>query len=161
MDDELFNFDEILARLKIAANVSKDTALAVSLGLRQGSISGAKLKNKLPPAWLLKASKTFNVSMDWLVYGEGPMKRREAAEPPQERTTGASTPVSGEFGELRQECRELKADNRELIKENRELMKDKLELTKENGDLRVELTAIKTRAESDQALPNESQRKAS
>ncbi|WP_415714465.1 helix-turn-helix domain-containing protein [Maridesulfovibrio sp.] len=80
MDDELLNFDNTFERLKQATKSTSDTALAKCLGLRQGSISGAKQKGKIPPAWFVTTANDFNVSLDWLVYGKGPMRRDQEAD---------------------------------------------------------------------------------
>jgi hypothetical protein len=74
------DFNEVLDRLKQFFNVKSDTALARALGLRQSSVSTAKSKKQIPPAWLLKVSLEYGVSLDWLVYGTGQMKLDEGAK---------------------------------------------------------------------------------
>ncbi len=70
-------FDEVLGRLKQVVNVKSDTALAKALNLRQSSISTAKSRKQIPPVWLLRVSFEYGISLDWLVYGAGPMRRGE------------------------------------------------------------------------------------
>jgi phage repressor protein C with HTH and peptisase S24 domain len=77
MTDELFSFGKTVERLKTATGTQTDSALAECLGITQGSLSGAKTKGKVPPKWLIQASKDFSVSLDWLCYGVGPMQRKD------------------------------------------------------------------------------------
>lgn len=57
-------------RLKIAANVTSDQELAQKLGLSKQAIADAKSRNTVPPSWIPKAAKLFNVSTDWLFFGK-------------------------------------------------------------------------------------------
>ncbi len=84
-------FDEQLARLKQAAGVDSDTALARSLGISQGSISAAKQKQQIPPSWVKSISNNFSVSADWLFFGEGSMRRSTTTAEP----VGAGVPMQG------------------------------------------------------------------
>jgi len=61
---------EILGRLKLASNTKSDTDLARALGLKQSSISTAKTRGMIPSAWIVNAARLFNVSTDWLIFGE-------------------------------------------------------------------------------------------
>ena len=70
-------FDDILGRLKYATGTKSDTSLAKVLGVGQSSISSAKERQKLPPSWLVNASASYNISVDWLISGEGLMWRSE------------------------------------------------------------------------------------
>jgi phage repressor protein C with HTH and peptisase S24 domain len=65
------DFLAALARLKEATGARTDTELAHSIGLKQSSISGAKTKQEIPPAWIIEIAKKFNVSTDWLLFGIG------------------------------------------------------------------------------------------
>lgn len=71
------DMEGILARLKTAFGVETDTDLAKSLGLQQGSISKAKQKRAIPPSWITTVALTKGVSADWLLTGEGEMRRDE------------------------------------------------------------------------------------
>lgn len=74
----------ILTRLKQALGVTTDTALAKALGIKQGSISGAKKKGSIPPSWIIGVATDTGVSADWLLWGEGPKvasRGRAGAEP--------------------------------------------------------------------------------
>lgn len=67
--------DAILGRMKLAVGVKSDTAFAKAMGLNQSSVSGAKERQSVPPAWYVTVSENFGASMDWLRTGEGEMKR--------------------------------------------------------------------------------------
>ncbi len=69
------NFDESLRRLKVAFGVETDTDLARALDLQQGSISKAKQKRAIPPSWITTVALGQGVSADWLLTGEGEMRR--------------------------------------------------------------------------------------
>lgn len=71
---------EILERLKQAVGAKSKTDLAKSLGLAQQSVFNAQAKGKIPDGWIRKVAKTYNVSADWLFFGEGHMYRGEAAK---------------------------------------------------------------------------------
>ncbi|NLW80734.1 MAG: Cro/Cl family transcriptional regulator [Desulfovibrionales bacterium] len=72
-------FDEILGRLKQVFDVETDTDFARSMGFRQGAVSSAKQKQTIPPAWITEVALSKGVSADWLLTGEGEMKREGAA----------------------------------------------------------------------------------
>lgn len=76
-------FDAVLGRMKAATRTSSDTALAKILNLRQSSISGAKERQSIPPAWAVQIAQDYGVSLDWLMFGEGEMKRGQAAATPK------------------------------------------------------------------------------
>ncbi len=54
------------------------------MGISRQSVCDARLKGKIPSAWLSKIAEKTGISLDWLLFGEGPMYRHEkAAERPQ------------------------------------------------------------------------------
>ncbi|UQZ87762.1 hypothetical protein C4J81_00425 [Deltaproteobacteria bacterium Smac51] len=61
--------NEIIDRLKLAANVKNDTSLASALGLKQSSVSTARTNGIVPPSWIVNGACLFNVSSDWLICG--------------------------------------------------------------------------------------------
>lgn len=67
-----------LSRLKRAAGVGTDTALAARLGITQGGISSAKKRGRLPYKWFVKISGECGVSVEWLLSGR---ENDAAAEP--------------------------------------------------------------------------------
>jgi phage repressor protein C with HTH and peptisase S24 domain len=68
-------WQDILKRLLVATKSGSEAALANHLGLSSQSIYNAKNKGQIPPAWIIEVSKTFGVSADWLIFGDGPMTR--------------------------------------------------------------------------------------
>jgi hypothetical protein len=73
------SFDATLDRLKSVFGVKTDTDFANKMGFRQGAVSSAKQKQAIPPAWIMEVALTKGVSADWLLTGEGEMKRGAAA----------------------------------------------------------------------------------
>ncbi|NDY56293.1 helix-turn-helix transcriptional regulator [Desulfovibrio sulfodismutans] len=74
-DENATDFVGVYGRLKDATGAKTDTDLAHALGLRQSSVSSAKSKKELPPAWIFEIAKRFNVSSDWILFGSGEMNR--------------------------------------------------------------------------------------
>ncbi len=77
------SFDSILGRLKLVFGVDTDTDFASKMGFRQGAVSSAKQKQAIPPAWIMEVALTQGVSADWLLTGEGEMKRGATQERPE------------------------------------------------------------------------------
>lgn len=70
-------FDEIFSRLKQAVGAKADNELGEALGLRQQTISAAKSKKQIPAGWIVEISAKFGISADWILYGDGPVRRDE------------------------------------------------------------------------------------
>jgi hypothetical protein len=146
MTSELFSFDEVLSRLKKSTESDSDTKLALNLGLSQGSISGAKQKRKIPPGWIVSVATTFGVSADWLLSGNGPMKRGVSPEDAQ-AAVGASG--CARCATLEVELHEERGMNRDMVAENRQLWKENGELKVKIGELNVQ--KVKLEGELDTA----------
>lgn len=73
-------FDVQFERLKKAVNADSDTALASFLGISQGSISGAKLKKQIPPAWFFQIAEKTGFSIDFLYSGKNPNNATQLSE---------------------------------------------------------------------------------
>lgn len=63
-------FDLLLGRIKQSLGVKTDTDMAKALGLTQGSVSKAKGKRQIPPAWLIQIAQSKGISLNWLLFGE-------------------------------------------------------------------------------------------
>lgn len=74
-DTSATTFDAILSRMKLATEAKSDTAFAKLLGLSQSSVSGAKERQSIPPAWAIQIAEKYAVSIDWLMFGHGDMER--------------------------------------------------------------------------------------
>ncbi len=68
-------FDLQINRLIKAIGGSREADLARALQIKQQSITAARKKGYIPPAWFVKISEENNVSLDWLIYGEGKKER--------------------------------------------------------------------------------------
>ncbi|WIM82948.1 helix-turn-helix domain-containing protein [Gallibacterium anatis] len=64
------NSSEIVDRMKKISNVFQDKELAEILGLTAASIVSWKKRNTIPLENLIKISNQFNVSVDFLLWGE-------------------------------------------------------------------------------------------
>lgn len=71
MGKELCSFSEQLERLKKAADVKTDTALAHLLGITQGGFSNAKARGKIPHKWFVTIATQYGINLEWLLTGEG------------------------------------------------------------------------------------------
>ena len=159
-------FEAQFERLKKASGVETDTAFASFLGLRQGSISGAKKKKQLPHAWFFQVAEKTGVSSDWLFWGRGPMQISDGPGQadgikgkadfsddflPTHPTERNLAKLEHELDIEREERRELAADNRRLYREKEalhrekeQLLREKEELLRENGCLREKLARLET-----------------
>jgi 2C-methyl-D-erythritol 2,4-cyclodiphosphate synthase len=75
MSDTAFNVSEILARALIAIGGQREADLARAMGRRQGVLSNWRARNTVPLEDLWRLSEARNVSLRWLLIGEGPMLR--------------------------------------------------------------------------------------
>ena len=81
--DELFTqFEQQLDRMKTAAGVQHDSALAGVLGISSGAITNARARDVIPKKWFTTIVNKFNVARTWLVSGKGPMYRDAEAPAP-------------------------------------------------------------------------------
>jgi len=105
------DFELVLARLKAVFDVETDTDLAKKLDLKQGSISTAKQKKSVPPTWITAVALKHGISADWLLTGEGEMRRglkfKPAALPNQDMD-----PTVGSGGFFDQAASRLAAQSR-------------------------------------------------
>lgn len=95
---ELSSSDMVLNRMRQATDSQSDSELAENLGISQQSVSNARTKKNIPPAWIRFVAVKFHVSADWLLFGTGTMSRRGTAEETQETSAAYGTwgrPVSG------------------------------------------------------------------
>jgi hypothetical protein len=69
--------EEIIGRLKKAANAKSDEQLATYLGISRQNIGAARKRADVPPGWIYKVAELSGCSMDWLRFGRGPQYRVE------------------------------------------------------------------------------------
>lgn len=65
-------FEEVMERLYGALQVTTDSELARKLGLTTASVAGVRKRRQIPMGWLLATAYECKVSVDWLLFGEGP-----------------------------------------------------------------------------------------
>jgi hypothetical protein len=68
-------FRERYARILSAVGATTDAGLAKALGIKSQSLAGSKKKGKIPPLWIEVIAEKYGVSADWLLFGEGPVRR--------------------------------------------------------------------------------------
>ena len=74
------SFSQTLARLLQALDAASDAELARALGITPQSVSGARKRGEVPPAWIQACAAQTGVNAHWLFFGSGPMRLPEAAE---------------------------------------------------------------------------------
>lgn len=133
LDDKLPDrFDATLDRLKLVFGVKTDTDFARCMDIKQGSISGAKMKQAIPPSWITTVALAQGVSADWLLTGEGEMKRGQAAATP--KVAAASPDVAPRVETNIYNDMELGADSPLLLALREELEKARTERAKERAE---------------------------
>ncbi|WP_319778409.1 helix-turn-helix domain-containing protein [Maridesulfovibrio sp.] len=127
-------------RIKRVRGEISQTKFAESLGIVQRTLANYEIEKSLPNSvFLANLAQKYSVSSEWLLFGEGPMKREEGPEQArgatQEETQTAAS-GSNELEYLRQDNRDLRQDNRELRLENKDLRQENRDLRDENRQLR-------------------------
>ncbi len=71
------NILEIIERVKEAGGYRNEGEVATALKMTHGGLSNHKTRGTIPLEALLTYSETMAVSLDWLLTGEGPLKKGE------------------------------------------------------------------------------------
>jgi len=79
-----------MGRLQQAVGVENDAGLAKALGISHQSVASARKRRQLPYAWVAEISERHGISSDWLLHGEGSMRRRDRPGPYGEATRGGT-----------------------------------------------------------------------
>jgi len=79
--ESLKDFDAAIQRLIKAVGGVDIGNLASFLGISRQAVNKARSANKIPPAWFVQVGTVEKVSIDWLVTGEGPMRRGDSSAP--------------------------------------------------------------------------------
>lgn len=119
------SFNEQLERMKKAVGADSDTALAGYLGITQGSMSGAKAKRKIPPAWFFLVSDKTGISVDFLYSGN----------------TRGGQGATEQQSDVPSSCQGCVILERQLLQERQE----RQSLSKENGELKVQIARLEER----------------
>lgn len=73
-------FSQTISRLMQALEATNDAELARALSLTPQSISGARRRGEVPPAWIQACAEHTGANAHWLFFGKGPMHLAEAVE---------------------------------------------------------------------------------
>jgi phage repressor protein C with HTH and peptisase S24 domain len=68
--------ETIVERMLLVLNSKNDAAIAQAVGVTPQAVSEAK-KKKIPPAWSITIAEKYQVSLDWLLFGRGTMRRNQ------------------------------------------------------------------------------------
>lgn len=72
-------YEAILERMLSTIDGRTDSSLARAIGVTPQSISDAKKKGKIPPAWAIALAELNQVSLDWLWFGRGEKRLQNTA----------------------------------------------------------------------------------
>lgn len=64
-------FHLFLTRIKQETDIQTQSALATKLGVHRSAVTQAKNRDTVPQKWLLRMSRIFGLSPDWLEFGIG------------------------------------------------------------------------------------------
>lgn len=81
---------DVLSRLMRALDARSDAELARALGISPQSVSGARRRGEVPPAWVQSCAERTGCNAHWLFFGQGPMYLPDPAE--EAGRTGADGP---------------------------------------------------------------------
>lgn len=93
------NFSEVIERMFKAGGMRNYSEIARRLGVSPQAISNYKRRGEISPAVILKFAKTFGVSVDWLLTGEGEVYQKEHLNPGTAGKIG-SYPAGSEKSEI-------------------------------------------------------------
>ncbi|HZX36207.1 MAG TPA: helix-turn-helix domain-containing protein [Thermodesulfobacteriota bacterium] len=68
-------YSDVIERMKSSANLKNDSRVAKALGVTPQAISNYKKRGSLPSDLVLKFAAIYNVSVDWLITGEGAARK--------------------------------------------------------------------------------------
>ncbi|MBI5598921.1 MAG: helix-turn-helix domain-containing protein [Deltaproteobacteria bacterium] len=96
-------YTEVLERMKRSAGLKNDSKVARSLDVTPQALSNYKKRGKVPSDLILKFASIYGLSVDWLLTGEGRVKRegahvsaaREEASPYGAGTEGGLSGIAG------------------------------------------------------------------
>ncbi len=85
------NYSEIIEKMRWAGKLKNDSAVARRLGVTPQALSNYKKRGEMPTDLVLKFSKMYDLSMDWLITGDG-----TAQKPGSSGARLTNYPVAGE-----------------------------------------------------------------
>lgn len=84
-------FDTFFARVMQGTDITTQQALARVLGVNRSAITQAKNRDAIPQKWILRLSRVYGLSPDWLEYGRG-------ASRPVAHAANAGSQTQGGYG---------------------------------------------------------------
>lgn len=137
-------------RLKQLRGNTRQADLAAALGMAQTTLSNYETGRNEPSIEVLRTFVShFSVNLRWLMFGEGPIREGEDAEPksaePLSSGQAITQPREESFAKLERELELEREERRELAAENRRLYREKEELLKELGELRATVARLEER----------------
>lgn len=72
-------FTPFLERLRRQTDIASQVDLARALDVNRSAITQAKVRDAVPPKWILALSRRYGLSPDWLEYGSGEPRPRRLA----------------------------------------------------------------------------------
>jgi CI repressor-like protein len=64
-------YSEVIERMRWAGKLKNDSAVARAVGVTPQALSSCKKRGEMPSNLVLKFSRLFDLSVDWLITGEG------------------------------------------------------------------------------------------
>ena len=119
--------DEILDRMLKVVGSTVDKYLAEELEISAQSLSDARRKQKVPPAWAITLAKKYPVSIDWILLGRDPLQREDGVNQEQSDIY----PGQSLEAQLKIQLGEQKGISAVVIKENMDLLKKVAEVQQE------------------------------
>lgn len=87
----IFDFTEAWERVCKVTKWSKQQDAASFLDIKQSAISGAKKRGSFPVEWAKKIADRYNLNVNWLLLGEGPMRPGDHVAAPVENSPPCDT----------------------------------------------------------------------
>ncbi len=75
-------FSVFFERLREATDIGSQTDLANALGVNRSAVTQAKVRDSVPPKWVLALARRYTLSPDWLEFGSGAPRAFPGAETP-------------------------------------------------------------------------------
>ncbi len=73
MSDMSPSYSEVIERMKTAAELKNDSAVARALGVTPQALSNYRKRGKMPANLVVRFAMMYGLSVDWLLTGEGEM----------------------------------------------------------------------------------------
>ncbi len=75
------NYSEVIEKMRWAGKLKNDSAVARKLSVTPQALSNYKKRGEMPSNLVLKFSKMYGLSMDWLITGEGTVQKPGSTAP--------------------------------------------------------------------------------